>query len=381
MARIRSAKPEFWTDPVMCSLPRDVRFTFKGLWEVSADDYGRFLADARMVKSQVWPLDDDITTKKVDGWLTILASLGRIQLYEVHGVRYGAIVNWSKHQRVSHPSPSRFPTPPDDFRNDSGAIPETLAKSSALSGSGAERDIEGNGKRSGAEATSYLPDPDPLDLEQPAAPPAPLVVLPDAAERFVQELYGLATEKRRLDVRRQLYDALDPTKRGARLSRGTFVRARDAAHLAECCEAIRLDPPRDVDASVVVLLKKLQDPPKGPSPTEVAAEAEQKRVAEEERYHAAAKRAGIRWAHEHPEAYADLRREVDAKYHDAIGSSFGRLARDSELAQRCAERAGFPAFDAWQADDERQREARMTENGVKLVTMRSGLRQDEAASA
>lgn len=121
MARIRSAKPEFWTDPLMCALPRDVRFTFKGLWEACADDEGRFLADPRMVKSAIWPLDDDITTKKLGAMLITLEQRGRIELYEIGGVRYGVIVNWSKHQKISHKLPSRIPEP---RRNGAGAPPE-----------------------------------------------------------------------------------------------------------------------------------------------------------------------------------------------------------------------------------------------------------------
>lgn len=125
MARIRSAKPEFWTDPLMCALPRDVRFTFKGIWEACADDEGRFLADARMLKSAIWPMDDDISVKKVEAWTVTLAEHGRILLYTIAGVRYGVVANWSKHQKVSHKLPSRIPAAPERRRNGSGAPPES----------------------------------------------------------------------------------------------------------------------------------------------------------------------------------------------------------------------------------------------------------------
>jgi len=133
MARIRSAKPEFWTDPAMLALPRDLRFTFKGLWEVCADDEGRFLADPRIVKGQLWPVEDDISAKKLGSWLQTLHERGRIVLYDVGGARYGVITNWLKHQRISHPLPSKHPAPPNDagtppesFRNNSGTPPENF---------------------------------------------------------------------------------------------------------------------------------------------------------------------------------------------------------------------------------------------------------------
>lgn len=394
MARIRSAKPDFWTDPLMVSLPREIRFTFKGLWEVCADDFGRFLADARVVKGKVWPMDDDLTPKKIDRFLTTLAERKRIVLYSQYGVRYGYIVNWLKHQRVSHPSPSIFPDPPPELlANDSRAIPERLASDSVLSGaerSGVERSrVERSGAESGngsesenrsGEPTStagdWIPpselarrdpspdfehlelddadlDPDPLirEHDRQPLPPAPLVgalvELPVEAHRFVEQLYSLATQKRQLDVRRQLYDALNPTSRGARLRKGVFVKARSAEHLAACCRAVMEDPPRNVDAAIVIVLEKLQDPPPGPTPAEQHKADSDADRAEEDAYQRDAKSAGVRWAHDHPDEYQPIVAEIDAHFKSAPDSGFTRMAREAALAQKCAEAAGFPSFDVW----------------------------------
>ena len=140
MARIRSAKPEWWSKVKWCRLPRDVRFTYKGIWEVMADDEGRFQADTRLIKGDVWPLDDDITTKKLESWLKILADVvvtdrgsrrvPAVVLYVVDGVRYGFLPGFVKHQKISHPTPSKFPPPsgiaPESLRNDSGDFPESF---------------------------------------------------------------------------------------------------------------------------------------------------------------------------------------------------------------------------------------------------------------
>jgi hypothetical protein len=101
-----------------------------------ADDAGRFQADARLIKADVWPLDDDITNKKIEVWLAQLAGVmvtdddgnrvPAIQLYVVDGIRYGFLAGFVKHQKISHPSPSKFPPPPEPLRNHSGGAPERL---------------------------------------------------------------------------------------------------------------------------------------------------------------------------------------------------------------------------------------------------------------
>jgi hypothetical protein len=342
MARIRSAKPDYWTDPLMCSLPRDIRSTFKGIWEVCADDHGRFLADARIIKGDVWPLDDDISLKKIEAWLNVLADSGRIQLYFVHGVRYGFVRNWLKHQRVSHPSPSRFPEPPsENLRSHSGAIPESLASDSVLSGA-ERRGVERN--RSGAEEIGRAA------IREDTEEPLPRVVLPAKADAFLNMFYparGEAERERRLNVRKQLYETIDPLHPGPKIRGGMRCKARSTKHLEDCLDAVMKDPPMDGDMAIVFVLKKLTDRPKGPSPAEVASDSDKAAIAREDQYHAALRSAGIEWAKQHPQEYDEIRAAVDAEFSKSLGSAFGRMARDSALAQRCGVAAGFPDFDSW----------------------------------
>lgn len=365
MARIRSAKPEFWTDPKMCGMSRDIRFTFKGIWEVSADDRGRFMADPRIIKANVWPLDDDITLNKLRKWLKVLADSGRIVLYRVEGIEYGYLVNWLKHQKIAHPTESRLPDPPvrdvhEPFTNHSGIIhePFTLARAEGRGGEGSGGEGEKNSapkKRSGVPAREDIgprstipPDPDPLalaELPAPAAPPR--VVLPPVAEKLLAKCYGLSTEKRRTDVAKQLYDALDPELKGARVRRGTYVKARDPAHMDWACQAVLDDPPRNVDMAVVFVLQKLQDPPPGPSPTEVAATRNAEREQLEERYGAEAKRAAVAWSRDHPEEYKRLAAPIEAQFPSANGNAFMAAARTAALTSALAKVAGFPRFEDW----------------------------------
>lgn len=125
MARIRTIKPAFFTDAEMADLPLSARLTFIGLW-THVDDSGRAVDDPRLVKAALWPLDDKHTAKKVDADLAALAKIGRIYRYEAKGKRYLEVVNWAKHQKISHPQPSAIPPPSFTERsgNDPGTEPE-----------------------------------------------------------------------------------------------------------------------------------------------------------------------------------------------------------------------------------------------------------------
>lgn len=125
MSRIRTIKPELFSSASAKRLPMGARWLFAGLL-TEADDDGRLLASARKIAGNVFPNDDDVTEAHVEGWLCSLEAKGMIAFYVVGGVRYLHIPNFRKHQRVSHPTPSRLPAPPET----SGATPEVLASPS-----------------------------------------------------------------------------------------------------------------------------------------------------------------------------------------------------------------------------------------------------------
>jgi len=111
MARIRTIKPEFWSDKTMSKLPPMTRLFFIALWNF-ADDAGRARALARELAGFAFPYDDDVEAKTVNSMLDELAAAGRILLYEVADMRYYQIVNW-KHQVINKPTRSRHPAHPD----------------------------------------------------------------------------------------------------------------------------------------------------------------------------------------------------------------------------------------------------------------------------
>jgi len=110
MARIRSIKPDFFRSEDVSALPLRARLTWIGLW-THCDDHGRAKDLARLIKADVWPLDE-VTLRDIEEDLALLADHGRILRYTVDGKNYLAVVNWHAHQSINRPSKAKCPAPP-----------------------------------------------------------------------------------------------------------------------------------------------------------------------------------------------------------------------------------------------------------------------------
>jgi hypothetical protein len=107
MARIRTLKPEFWTDEKMSLLDPLTRLVFLGLISL-ADDAGRVVDNVKLIDGQLFPNTDDSARESLD----ILARLSRITRYTTaSGQRVIQIVGWDKHQKVDKPSKHCLPGP------------------------------------------------------------------------------------------------------------------------------------------------------------------------------------------------------------------------------------------------------------------------------
>ena len=157
MARIRTVKPEFWSHEKPTSVSRDARLLFIGLWNFS-DDLGRAHDSSRELKMRILPGDDDITSRDVEGWLAELAAANLIQRYEVDGRRYIQVLGWH-HQKIQHPSDSKFPDPPEPSQI--LMSPHEPSPLKGREGKGKEEDSEA--KASGADAPPAEP-PSEQDL-------------------------------------------------------------------------------------------------------------------------------------------------------------------------------------------------------------------------
>jgi hypothetical protein len=196
MARIRTIKPAFFRDLGVAALPIPTRLTYIGLWTY-VDDAGRGVDDARLIKAELWPLDDKYTLRKVSNDLEMLAAFGRICRYQGQPAALLLhIVHWD-HQKINHPQPSRMPpcTFPGHSRNIPGTIPpEGKGRDMERKGTG-----EGGNGRPAAQGRPPFPGREPAGPAQTAAaalaimarngkPPCPAC----DGTRFV-EAHGTAT--------------------------------------------------------------------------------------------------------------------------------------------------------------------------------------------
>lgn len=99
MARIRSLKPEFWTDEKIVHLPPFARLLFQGMWNF-ADDCGHIEDEPLRLKLQILPADEVEAHELIDllierGLIERLAGCLRIR-------------NFHKHQRVDRRAACRF---------------------------------------------------------------------------------------------------------------------------------------------------------------------------------------------------------------------------------------------------------------------------------
>lgn len=122
MARMRSIKPEMFRSFTVTAWPVPVRWTFAGLLTY-CDDEGRAADDARLIKAELYPIDDDVSARRVEQHLALITAHGPLCRYEVAGRRYLHITSWSEHQRINRPTASRIPPCPIHEHSLNGSSP------------------------------------------------------------------------------------------------------------------------------------------------------------------------------------------------------------------------------------------------------------------
>lgn len=98
--RIRTLKPEFWSDEKLSGLPALDRLVFLGLISM-ADDAGRVLDNLKRIDAFIFPNTDDSARESV----AMLAALGRLRRgVTASGQPVIEVVGWSKHQKIDRPN-------------------------------------------------------------------------------------------------------------------------------------------------------------------------------------------------------------------------------------------------------------------------------------
>jgi hypothetical protein len=159
MARIRSIKPEFWTDSAVVRCSPLARLLFIGIWN-HADDYGIVKDDPSQLRRQVLPEDDVEGTALVD---ELVRETLLVRGMAETGTPVLMVRSWEVHQRVDSRSPGRYGTP-DSITlagcevSSGGRIPTDPARSQPIPHDPNRSTAGREGK--GEETTSGIPSPE-----------------------------------------------------------------------------------------------------------------------------------------------------------------------------------------------------------------------------
>jgi hypothetical protein len=155
MPRIRSVKPEFWTDGAMISLPFETRLFYIGSWNFACDR-GHLPDDPFGLKLKVLPADP------VDGAVLVqqLVDAGRMERVTLpDGRKFLSIPRFTDHQRIDTRWNSRCPVCAhlDSLGETHASFGETRGDSRELIPGGEGRGREGKGL--GGEDAHASPSP------------------------------------------------------------------------------------------------------------------------------------------------------------------------------------------------------------------------------
>jgi hypothetical protein len=106
MARIRTIKPEFWSNETLSEQPEATHMLAAALLNY-ADDEGYFNANPALVKAACSPLREPSVS--IHESIKRLSGIGYLRLgVGLDGRRYGQILKFEEHQRINRPSGSKI---------------------------------------------------------------------------------------------------------------------------------------------------------------------------------------------------------------------------------------------------------------------------------
>lgn len=173
MARIRTIKPDFWTDERLTECSLSARLMFIGMWNF-ADDSGNMGRSAKKLKMQIFP-GDNIDCEPL---IAELLTHGVLTEYSVNGEKYLQIKNFLKHQVINRPTASSIPPPQitDDSHTTHGGLTEDSKR-------------EGKGREgSNTEPTVLVASKKLATAKAPPLPPCPVDQVIEVYHELLPEL-------------------------------------------------------------------------------------------------------------------------------------------------------------------------------------------------
>ncbi len=106
MARIRTIKPDFWTDGNMVKLSPFARLLYIGMWNFTLCDHGHVADDAMKLKLQILPMDN----VDIDELLAEVMEQGRVvRVSDGDGRTYLLVRRFEDHQKIDPRWKTRCP--------------------------------------------------------------------------------------------------------------------------------------------------------------------------------------------------------------------------------------------------------------------------------
>lgn len=106
MARIRTIKPDFWTDGNMVKLSPFARLLYIGMWNFTLCDHGHVADDAMKLKLQILPMDP----VDIEELLAEIMTQGRVvRVADSDGRTYLLVKRFEDHQKIDPRWKTRCP--------------------------------------------------------------------------------------------------------------------------------------------------------------------------------------------------------------------------------------------------------------------------------
>jgi len=103
--------PDVWDSPIVGQLSFRQRLLYIGLKSFS-DDEGHFRAHPALIKSFIFPFDNELSLDDMATDLKLLSESHLIETWTIDGQDYGRLPGWHDEQKVQYPTASRIPPPP-----------------------------------------------------------------------------------------------------------------------------------------------------------------------------------------------------------------------------------------------------------------------------
>jgi hypothetical protein len=187
VARIRTIKPEFWTDETITECSLSTRLLFIGIWNF-ADDAGNLDRSAKQIKARVFPVDN----VDCEPLIQELITHGLLIEYSVSMKKYLHIPGFADHQVINRPSKPVVPPP-----SNSPPAPVVLSEPSVSTHAGREgKGREGIAPKSPRGRKTGLPSDFTLtpELSTYVETTIPLADPPQLFAKFLEQAKAKAWE-------------------------------------------------------------------------------------------------------------------------------------------------------------------------------------------